>query len=147
MVPTECQHKTTFKSCFVKVTNNIINKLCFSALEYSCWLLKRQSPQHIFSWQGPMWLVVDRAGQCRNNPWPAVPDWTLRPEYRCRTEAADYRKKCRCRTNLSPVYQFRHLHDFSMAYSKNNTISHVQGKALWTFTTCTLQYPFHHHQH
>jgi hypothetical protein len=39
MVPTECQHKTTFKSCFVKVKDNIINKLCFSALEYSYWVL------------------------------------------------------------------------------------------------------------
>ncbi len=46
------------------------------------------------------------AGQCRTNPWPAVPDWTLMPECRCRTEAADYRKKCRCRTNFFPA--FRH---------------------------------------
>ncbi len=30
------------------------------------------------------------------------------PECRCRTEAPDYRKKCRCRTNFSPA--FRHLH-------------------------------------
>jgi hypothetical protein len=27
------------------------------------------------------------------------------PECRCRTEAADYRKKCRCRTNFSPAIQ------------------------------------------
>jgi hypothetical protein len=40
------------------------------------------------------------AGQCRTNPWPAVPDWTLMPECQCRIEAADYRKKCRCRTNF-----------------------------------------------
>ncbi len=25
------------------------------------------------------------------------------PEHRCRTETADYRKKCRCRTNFSPA--------------------------------------------
>jgi hypothetical protein len=30
------------------------------------------------------------------------------PECRCRTEADDYRKKCRCRTNFYPA--FRHLH-------------------------------------
>ncbi len=46
------------------------------------------------------------AGQCWTNPWPAVPDWTLMPECRCRTEAADYRRKCRCRTNFFPA--FRH---------------------------------------
>jgi hypothetical protein len=46
-----------------------------------------------------------RAGQCRPNPWSAVPDWTLMPEYQCRTEAADYRKKCRCRTNFSPAFR------------------------------------------
>jgi hypothetical protein len=47
------------------------------------------------------------AGQCRINLWPAVPDLTLMPECRCRTEAADYRKKCRCRTNFFQA--FRHL--------------------------------------
>ncbi len=30
------------------------------------------------------------------------------PECRCRTEVANYRKKCRCRTNFSLA--FRHLH-------------------------------------
>jgi hypothetical protein len=30
------------------------------------------------------------------------------PECRCRTEGADYRKKCRCRTNFSPAFR----HDF-----------------------------------
>jgi hypothetical protein len=30
------------------------------------------------------------------------------PECRCRTEAANFRKKCGCRTNFSPA--FRHLH-------------------------------------
>ncbi len=52
--------------------------------------------------------VIDIAGQCRTNPWPAVPDWTLMPECRYRTKAADYRKKCRCRTSFSPA--FWHLH-------------------------------------
>ncbi len=51
------------------------------------------------------------AGQWRTNPWPAVPDWTLMPECRCRTEAADYRKKCRCRNNFFPT--FRHSVIFS----------------------------------
>ncbi len=37
-----------------------------------------------------------------------MPDSTLMPECRCQTEAADYRKKCRCWTNFSPA--FRHLH-------------------------------------
>ncbi len=48
------------------------------------------------------------AGQCRTYPWPAVPDWTVMPECRCRTEPADYLKKCRCRTYFSPA--FRHLY-------------------------------------
>ncbi len=26
------------------------------------------------------------AGQCRTSPWLAVPDWSLMPEYRCRTD-------------------------------------------------------------
>ncbi len=47
------------------------------------------------------------AGQCRTNPRPAVADWTLMLECRWRTEAADYRKKCRRRTNFYPA--FRHL--------------------------------------
>ncbi len=45
------------------------------------------------------------AGQCRTIPWPAVPDWPLMPECRCRTEAVDYRKKCRCRINFFPAFQ------------------------------------------
>ncbi len=49
------------------------------------------------------------AGQCRTNPWPAVPDWTLMPECGCRTEAADYRKKCQCWTNFSPAFQHLHM--------------------------------------
>ncbi len=55
-------------------------------------------------WKG----VKTIAGQCRTNPWPAVPDWTLMPECRCRTEAANYRKKCRFRTDFFPA--FRHWH-------------------------------------
>ncbi len=31
------------------------------------------------------------------------------PEYRCRTEAANYRRKCRCRTNFSPAFRYLHL--------------------------------------
>jgi hypothetical protein len=65
-----------------------------------------------------------KAGQWRTNPWPAVPDWTLMPE-------------CRCRTNFSPA--FWHLHmTFSISYSKNNTIS----SCLWT---CRA-YHFHYLQ-
>ncbi len=47
------------------------------------------------------------AGQCRTNPWPAVPDWPLMPECRCWNEKVDYRKKCPCRNIFVPV--FRHL--------------------------------------
>ncbi len=31
------------------------------------------------------------------------------PECRCRTEAADYRKKYRCRTNFSPAFRYLHM--------------------------------------
>jgi hypothetical protein len=55
------------------------------------------------------------------------------PECRCRTEAADYQKKCRCWTNLSPSFQ--HLH-FSISFSMKNTIS----SCLWT---CRV-YQFRH---
>jgi hypothetical protein len=57
----------------------------------------------------------------------AVPDWTLMPECRCRTEEADCRKKCRCRTNFRPAFR-PFTYDFSIWYSKNNTIS----SCLWT---------------
>ncbi len=53
-------------------------------------------------------LAVSRAGQCWTNPWPTVPDWTLMPECRCRTEAADYRKKCRCRYRMPECRCRRH---------------------------------------
>jgi hypothetical protein len=53
----------------------------------------------------------------------AMQDRTLMPESRCRTEAADNRKKCRCRTNFSPAFKY----DFAVSYSKNNTIS----SCLW----------------
>ncbi len=51
----------------------------------------------------------------RNNHSWAMPDQsvtsgtrrTLMPECRCRTEADDFRKKCRCRTNFFSA--FRHL--------------------------------------
>ncbi len=63
------------------------------------------------------------AGQCRTNPWPAVPDWTLMPEWRCRTEAADYWKKCQCRTTIfqhsgipSFTYDRRCLLDFLITW-------------------------------
>ncbi len=77
----------------------------------------------------PFLLII--AGQCRTNPWPAVPDWTLMPEYQCRTEGAYYRKKCRCRTNFCPascLWTFR--------------VYHFPLPAVWTFTG----YPFHNHQ-
>ncbi len=53
-------------------------------------------------------LTVCIAEQNRTNPWPTVPDWSLMPECRCRIEAADYQKKCRCWNNFTPA--FRHLH-------------------------------------
>ncbi len=75
----------------------------------------------------------------------------MMPECRCRTDSTDYRQKCRCWTSFSPV--FRHLYiiyDFSISYSKNNTIS----SCLWPWRvyrfplpevwTCT-GYPSHHH--
>ncbi len=45
------------------------------------------------------------AGQCQTSTWPTIPDWTLMPECRFRTEAADYRKKWRCRTNFFPAFR------------------------------------------
>ncbi len=72
-----------------------------------------------------MTTVFYRAGQCQTNPWPAAPDWTLLPECQCRSEAADYRTKCRCGTNYGiPAFTY----DFSISYSKNNTIR----SCLWT---------------
>ncbi len=93
-------------------------------------------------------VVITISGQCRTNPWPAVPDWTLLPECRCRTEGDDYRKKSRCRIKFSPAFSY----DFSISYSKNNSIS----SSLWTCRVChfTLPavwtctgYPFHNYQH
>ncbi len=49
------------------------------------------------------------AGQRRTNPWTTVPDWILMPECRCRTEAADYWKKCWWQTNFSPAFTFHYL--------------------------------------
>jgi hypothetical protein len=100
----------------------------------------------ISTW-GYIQIVASKAGQCRTNPWPAVPDWTLMPECRCRTEGVDYRKKYRCRTNFSPAFTC----DFSISHSKNNTISiclwtcrvyHFPLPAAWT---CS-RFPFHNHQ-
>jgi hypothetical protein len=60
------------------------------------------------------------------------------PECRCRTEAVDYRKKCRCRNNF-----FRHLRTyiFSTSYSKNNASS----CRLWMCTGAGC-IPFHYKQ-
>ena len=63
---------------------------------------------------------VSKAGQCQTNPWLMVPVWSLMLECWCQTEAADYRKKCRCWTNL--FLAFQHLHMIFKPYSKNNTI-------------------------
>ncbi len=60
----------------------------------------------------PRWhfvLMKTIAEQCRTNPWPEIPDWTLIPECRCRTSAADYRKNIRCRTNFSPAFRYLHI--------------------------------------
>ncbi len=76
--------------------------------------IKRSSPSHSEFFTAPLPILlrcktnaavgavcaIATAGTCRTNPWPAVPDWTLMPECRCLTEAADYRK--------TPA--FRHLH-------------------------------------
>jgi hypothetical protein len=73
------------------------------------------------------------------------------PECRCRTEAANYRKKSEAALTflwLSGIYI---QYDLSISYSKNNTIS----SCLWTCRVyqfplpavwkCT-EYPFHHYQ-
>ncbi len=57
---------------------------------------------------------------------------------RCRTEAADYRKKCRWRTNFSPAFWHLHMNFQYHSKNKNNTNSSY----LWT---CRV-HPFHHHQ-
>ncbi len=68
------------------------------------------------------------AGPCQTCPWSAVPDWTLMPEYRCRNETADYRKKCRCRTNFSPA--LRHFHMiFQYNIAKITPSAAVYGRA------------------
>ncbi len=83
------------------------------------------------------WLVFSIAGQCRTNPWPAVPDWTLMSGCCCRTETVDYRKKCWCRSNFSLA--FRHLHmmlQYHIARMTYQLSMDVQGVSL--STTCNL---------
>ncbi len=75
------------------------------------------------------------------------------PECRCRTEAADYRKKCRCRTNFSLA--FRHLYMIFQYHIARITPPQqlsmdAQGVSLSTTGsleswTCT-GFPFHYHQ-
>ncbi len=61
-----------------------------------------------------------------------------------RTEAAEYRKKCRCRTNFSLAIRRSGIYVwFSISKSKNNTIStelfmDMQGVSL--LTTCSLNF-------
>jgi hypothetical protein len=104
----------------------------------NCWSCGRGSCLCAWGWCTvhrciTSWLVFSGAGQCRTNPWPAVPDWTLMPECRCRTEAADYRKKCWCRPNFSLA--FRHLHMMLQYYIARMTYQlsiDVQGVSLST---------------
>jgi hypothetical protein len=71
------------------------------------------------------------------NPWPAVPDWTLMPECRCRTEAADYGSIADAGLTFSGLPAF--TYDLSMLYSKNNTISSCRGvQGVSLSTTCSL---------
>ncbi len=84
------------------------------------------------------------AGQRRTNPSTMVPDWTLMPECRCRTEAADYWKNCRCRTNFSPA--FRHsfsttcsldAHWVSLFTSTNNSFFKCRNVGLFGIQSCS----------
>jgi hypothetical protein len=60
------------------------------------------------------------------------------PECRCRIEVADYRKKCRCRTNFFPA--FRHLHmGFQRPLARITPSATVYERAeLFFSTTCSL---------
>jgi hypothetical protein len=52
------------------------------------------------------------------------------PDYRCLTEAADYRKKCRCQTNFYPTFTYL----FSISYSMD-----VHGVSLFTASSKDVQ--------
>ena len=68
-------------------------------------------------------------------------------ECRCRMEAADYRKKCRCRTNFSPAFTY----DFQYHITRIKPSAAVYGRAE-CISFHYLQFgralgiPFHHHQ-
>ncbi len=61
----------------------------------------------------------------------------LTPEYPCRTDAADYQQKCRCRSII--ISAFRHptfSYDFSTSQRKFNTTT----SRIWTCKASSLEY-------
>jgi hypothetical protein len=73
------------------------NILIIVKINYSNSGINRFDDRNYHSWATPDKSVNNGTGQ------------TLMPECRCRTEAADYWKKCRCRTNFSPAFRHSHM--------------------------------------